>query len=143
MLDDYAREKFIYPSFISSHNPNHNTYNLDSILALPAIMTEMVIYSRPGELNLLPGVPLEHLPKGSISGVLARKGIVINNLSWDHAANRIRLEMTSKSDQRVAITSRLGIASIEGESIVEPSDETNEIELTKDKRQAFDIMLGS
>ncbi|MGJ8698223.1 MAG: glycosyl hydrolase family 95 catalytic domain-containing protein [Verrucomicrobiaceae bacterium] len=107
MLDDYAREKFINTAFISSHNPNHRIYNLDSILALPAIFTEMCLYSFNGELNLLPGIPEDQLPKGSIKGILARTGIVIDELSWDLPAKKITLTLTSKTDQSVKLTSRL------------------------------------
>lgn len=63
-LDAFSRKRFLYSTFISSHNPNHNTYNLDSTFFLPAILTEMCLYSRPGVLNLLPGLPLDKLPKG-------------------------------------------------------------------------------
>lgn len=112
MLEHYARSKFIYRSFISSHNPDHRIYNLDSILALPAILTEMCVYSRPGEINLLPGIPATQLPRGEISGVLARKAIVIDRLAWDLPENTIRLELSSKVEQSVAISSRLPIESV-------------------------------
>jgi len=107
MLDDYAKEKFINTAFISSHNPGHRIYNLDSILALPAIFTEMCLYSYDGQLNLLPGIPTDKLPKGTIKGILARKGIVINRLSWDISNKKISLSLVSKTDQTVTLTSRL------------------------------------
>jgi len=112
MLNDYARSKFIYSSFISSHNPNHRIYNLDSILALPAILTEMCLYSRPGELNLLPGIPPEKLPRGEIRGILARQAIVVDRLKWDLPAHIIEIKVTSKTDQEVTLSCRLPIQSV-------------------------------
>jgi len=111
MLSDYAKEKFINTAFISSHNPNHRIYNLDSILALPAIFTEMCLYSFDGQLNLLPGIPEDKLPQGSIKGILARTGIIIHELSWDIPAKKITLSLTSKTDQTIRLSSRLGITS--------------------------------
>ncbi len=122
MLDDYARSKFIYRSFISSHNPNHRIYNLDSILSLPAILTEMCLYSRPGELNLLPGIPEDQLPTGQIAGILARKGITIHLLKWDLKSGRIDLQLTSKSDQRVVVSSRLKIQTVESGAALQLDD---------------------
>jgi len=112
MLNDYAKGKFIYRGFISSHNPDHRIYNLDSILALPAIMTEMCLYSRPGELILLPGIPVNELPQGEIRGILARKAITVEQLKWDIPAKTIRIKLKSRSDQTVKISSRLEIEKI-------------------------------
>lgn len=140
MLDDYARSKFLYRSFISSHNPDHRIYNLDSILALPAILTEMCLYSRPGELNLLPGIPPDKLPQGEIAGILARKAILVDELKWDLPARRIDLVATSQFDQRVVISSRLHIESVSGPGVTRddrgawrvqlPAGETSRFEIT-------------
>lgn len=120
MLNDYAKSRFIYRSFISSHNPDHRIYNLDSILALPAIMTEMCLVSRPGELDLLPGIPTEALSKGEIRGVLARTAITIDRLAWDIPRKRIILELTSRTEQTIRLTSRLAIARIQSKQ--QPND---------------------
>lgn len=143
MLDDYARSKFLYRSFISSHNPNHRIYNLDSILALPAILTEMCLYSRPGELNLLPGIPPEKLPNGQISGILARKGIVIDRLAWDLPSRLIELELTSNNDQTVVLASRLGIDSVECPAATQGDDNKWKIKLSAGETVAATIRVGS
>ncbi|MEM9236264.1 MAG: glycoside hydrolase N-terminal domain-containing protein [Verrucomicrobiota bacterium] len=114
MLNDYATQDFLHPSFVSSHNPDRHIYNLDSIFALPAVFTEMCLYSRPGTINLLPGLPEDKLPKGSIRGALARKAMVIDELSWDLEKGTAILKLTSKQDQQVELTSRLGITGVKG-----------------------------
>jgi len=141
MLDDYARSKFIYRSFVSSHNPNHRIYNLDSTLSLPAILTEMCLYSRPGELSLLPGIPEAKLPTGRIEGILARKGIVIQQLSWDVPNKKIILELTSSSDQTVVISSRLKIEKVESENAFQIDQKWN-LKLAADQPAAAIIRLS-
>lgn len=133
MLDDYARNKFIYSSFISSHNPNHRIYNLDSILALPAILTEMCVVSRPGTLNLLPGIPTDQLPTGEISGILARKAIVIERLAWDLNAGTVELVLRSRLDQVVSISSRLKIESLQSEGLVGDKPSERKVKLPADE----------
>lgn len=141
MLDDYTRSKFIYSSFISSHNPNHRIYNLDSILALPAILTEMCIVSRPGQLDLLPGVPRDKLPHGSISGILARKGIVIEKLSWDFSKNQVQLSLLSKFDQTVNLTSRLVVQSVTSDSLARGENGEWKLSLLANESAAAEIKL--
>ena len=145
MLDDYAREKFLYRSFISSHNPDHRIYNLDSILSLPAILTEMCLYSRPGELNLLPGIPPEHLPQGEIAGILARKAIVVDQLKWDLPARKIELKLTSKLDQTVQLTSRVPIESVKvsGSEVSRVENSPWNVDLPAGKQVALTIGLSN
>jgi len=129
MLSDYAKEKFINTAFISSHNPDHRIYNLDSILALPAIFTEMCLYSFDGQLNLLPGIPEDKLPQGSIKGILARTGIIIHELTWDIPAKKINLSLTSKTDQTIQLSSRLGISSEKQVDLAAGKPQTIEVTL--------------
>ena len=90
-------------SLISSHNPGPGVYNLDATLSLPAVLMEMLVYSKPGVLDLLPGLPPEHLPKGSIEGMLARCAVTIERLAWDIPARTIELRLRSKTEQTVSI----------------------------------------
>ena len=49
---------------------------------IPAIVMEMLLYSRPGVIEVLPALP-ESLTKGSIKGMLARTFARIDTLAWD------------------------------------------------------------
>ncbi|MEE3921971.1 hypothetical protein V2I01_37925 [Micromonospora sp. BRA006-A] len=53
-----------FRSLMSAHNPGRTTYNADAAHALPAVLIESLVQSRPGTLRLLPA-PLPGLPAGT------------------------------------------------------------------------------
>jgi hypothetical protein len=75
---------------------------------VPTIMMEMLCYSRPGVIELLPALP-STLPKGSISGMLARTFARIDKLSWDLDERVAELAITSKRDQDITLVAWHGI----------------------------------
>ena len=78
---------------------------------IPAIMMEMLAYSRPGVIELLPALP-PSLVKGSINGMLARTFARINNLSWDMEARTVDVTITSLRKQDITLIARHGIEEI-------------------------------
>ena len=78
---------------------------------IPTIMMEMLLYSRPGVIEVLPALP-ETLAKGSISGMLARTFARINNLAWNMEARTTELTVTSFRQQDVTLIARYGIEDI-------------------------------
>lgn len=66
---------------------------------------EMLVQSKPGFLYLLPALPVDELPVGSIKGVLARGRIRIISLSWDMRKNRLSLSLLGGIDQSVVLRS--------------------------------------
>lgn len=78
---------------------------------IPAIMMEMLAYSRPGVIELLPALPAS-LKKGSIKGMLAHTFAKINNLSWDLEARTLDLTITSLRKQDITLITRYGIEDI-------------------------------
>ena len=78
---------------------------------LPAIMMEMLLYSRPGVIEVLPALP-PALIKGSISGILARTFARINKLAWDMEARTVELTVTSARKQELTLIARYGIEAI-------------------------------
>ncbi|MCP4977789.1 MAG: glycoside hydrolase family 95 protein [Maribacter sp.] len=133
-----AKESFLFSSFITSHNPNHKTYNLDAIFSMPAILSEMCVYSRNGVLNILPGIPLDKLPKGKLNGILARKAITIHELSWDDNNKRIKMVISSTVSQSIALESRLDILDVKAER-VSFDDEEWSVKLNKDEIVTVEI----
>jgi len=97
-----ATMKSIYPSLICGHEPGPAIFNTDGNGSIPEILNRMLFYSRPGRLDLLPALPAA-LPKGNISGVLARRQIAINRLEWDRAAGHVLLELTSGVAQTITL----------------------------------------
>lgn len=79
-LDRFSRRKYIYTSLVTSVFPGQKIYNLDASLSLPRLLMEMLVFSRPGHIELLPAWPKE-FPKGSVKGILVRGGHKVD-LSW-------------------------------------------------------------
>jgi alpha-L-fucosidase 2 len=101
---------YISTSLRSSREP-YGVPVPDAQGGIPAIMMEMLAYSRPGVVELLPALPAS-LVRGSISGMLARTFARINNLSWDMDARSVDLTITSLRNQRITLISRYGIEEI-------------------------------
>jgi len=75
---------------------------------IPAILMEMLAYTRPGVIEVLPALP-SLLKKGSIKGMLARTFARINNLTWDMQARTVNLTITSLKKQDITLIARYGI----------------------------------
>ena len=83
----------------------------DAQAGIPAIVMEMLLYSRPGLIEVLPALP-ESLVKGSINGMLARSFARIDKLAWDMKAGTVELTVTSLREQDVTLIARYGIEEI-------------------------------
>jgi hypothetical protein len=78
---------------------------------IPAIIMEMLAYSRPGVIEVLPALP-PSLVKGSIAGMLARTFARIDKLAWDMEARTVDLTVTSVRKQDITLIARYGIEAI-------------------------------
>ena len=78
---------------------------------IPAIIMEMLAYSRPGVIEVLPALP-PSLVKGSINGMLARTFARIDKLAWDMEARTVDLTITSVKNQDITLIARHGIEKI-------------------------------
>lgn len=107
----------VFPSLMTSHNPNLTTYNADAAHALPGVISEALVYSRPGFLDLLPAVP-EQWDAGSITGVRGRNRILVERLAWDFGARTAQATLVSAVAQTITLVSRRGILSIAADNAV-------------------------
>ncbi|MER7892137.1 glycoside hydrolase N-terminal domain-containing protein [Micromonospora sp. NPDC094482] len=62
-------------------NPGRGIFQIDANLGTPAAIIEMLVYSRPGHVELLPALPAAWAGAGSVSGVGVRGGFVAD-VSW-------------------------------------------------------------
>src|ERR1022692_2590063 len=111
-----------------------------------AIIMEMLIYSRPGMIEVLPALP-PSLVKGSINGMLARTFARVDKLAWDMEARTAELTVTSVKKQDVTLVARYGIEAITAPagSLVAPlqAGKANiDVHLPENKPVTFHIRLG-
>jgi hypothetical protein len=78
---------------------------------IPAIIMEMLAYSRPGVIEVLPALPAS-LVKGTINGMLLRTFARLDKLAWDMEARTVDLTVTSVRKQNVTLIARHGIEKI-------------------------------
>ena len=92
----------------------------DAQAGIPAIMMEMLAYSRPGVIELLPALP-PSLVKGSINGMLARAFARIDKLAWDMKERTVDITITSVKKQDITLIARFGIEEISAPAGVLPA----------------------
>ena len=83
--------------------------------AIPTIMMEMLAYSRPGVIEVLPALP-PSLVKGSMNGMLLRTFARLTKLAWDMEARTVDMTVTSVRKQDVTLIARYGIEAISASS---------------------------
>jgi alpha-L-fucosidase 2 len=70
------------PNFFDMYSQGSYTiFQIDANLGAPTAMLEMLLYSRPGVLELLPALPSAWARSGRVSGIGARGGFEVD-LSW-------------------------------------------------------------
>jgi hypothetical protein len=113
---------------------------------IPTIVMEMLLYSRPGVIEILPALP-GSLEKGSIHGMLARTFARIDTLAWDMPARSADVTITSLKDQDITLIVRLGIDKISAPAGVmaktpAPDAISCDLHLPKGKPVRLHLMLG-
>lgn len=111
VLKQLLDQGYVNPSLTTMHNSFW--YPAPDVQgALPTLLTEMLVYSRPGKIELLPAVP-PSLKKGSISGILCRTDAVVQEMDWDLKARKVDVTILSHKMQSIDLVVGQGIASIE------------------------------
>jgi alpha-L-fucosidase 2 len=62
-------------------NPGRGIFQIEANFGTPSAVIEMLVYSRPGHVELLPALPAAWAASGSLSGVGVRGGFVAD-FSW-------------------------------------------------------------
>jgi hypothetical protein len=113
---------------------------------IPAIIMEMLAYSRPGVIEVLPALP-PSLVKGSINGMLARTFARIDKLAWDMEARTVDVAITSVRKQDITLIARQGIEQISAPAgVLAASLQTGradcDLRLPEGKRVEIHLKLG-
>lgn len=94
-------DKFLLPNLFTCHNEGE-LFQMDANLGFTAAIMEMLVFSVPGLIELLPALPAQ-LSKGSVSGMLCRGCITLDELKWDINGRFISAVFRSKSEQSVRV----------------------------------------
>ena len=113
-LRQLTEEGNVGPTLRCSHDP-YAFPMPDAQGGIQLIMIEMLAYSRPGVVEVLPALP-PSLVKGSINGMLLRTFARLNKLSWDMEARTVDLTITSARKQDITLIARHGIEAISAPS---------------------------
>ena len=114
-LRTLLEQGFVGTTFICPHDPYAGARIADAQGGIPAIMMEMLAYSRPGVVEVLPALP-PSLTRGSINGVLLRTFAQLDKLDWDMDARTVDLTITSLKEQDVTLIARYGIEGVSSSS---------------------------
>jgi len=114
-LRQLLEQGFVGTTLICPHDPYANMRIADAQGGIPAIMMEMLAYSRPGVIEVLPALPTS-LVKGSINGMLLRTFARLDKLTWNMDTRIVDLTVTSVRKQDVTLIARYGIEDISASS---------------------------
>jgi alpha-L-fucosidase 2 len=145
-LRQLLEQGFVGTTLICPHDPYANMRIADAQGGIPAIMMEMLAYSRPGVIEVLPALP-PTLLKGSINGMLLRTCAQLDKLSWDMGSRSVDLTVTSRKNQKVTLIARYGIEEINASSDVivakpQAGEATCDLNLLEGKPVEIHLKIG-
>lgn len=114
MVDSELRQLIEEGNVGATLRCSHDPYAFpmpDAQGGIQLIMIEMLAYSRPGVIEVLPALP-PSLVKGSMNGMLLRTFARLSRLSWDMKARTVDLTINSSRKQDVTLIARHGIEAI-------------------------------
>jgi alpha-L-fucosidase 2 len=149
MVDTELRQLIEQGYVASTLRCSHDPYAWpmpDAQGGIQTIIMEMLAYSRPGVLELLPALP-PTLVRGSISGMLARTFARIDKLTWDMDARTVDVTITSVKKQDITLLARYGIEEISApaEAFVTAhrrGEATCDFHLPENKPMAIHLKIG-
>jgi alpha-L-fucosidase 2 len=145
LLKQLIEQGYVSTSLRCSRDPYAGPVS-DAHGGLPAIIMEMLAYSRPGVIEVLPALP-SFLVKGSINGMLVRTFARLDKLTWDMEARTVDLTITSIRKQDVTLIARYGIENISATSGVletkpKPGTANCDLHLPEGKSVEIHLKLG-
>jgi alpha-L-fucosidase 2 len=144
-LKQLLEQGYVNPSLTTMHNP-YAIPSPDPQGALPTFIMEMLVYSRPGVIGLLPAEP-DSLTQGELKGILCRTQAKIEDLKWNLQTRKVDVAIRSQVDQTVKLFLRRGIESVDAPKgvLITPLRKGAiecEVRLTKDSLITLHFNIG-
>jgi hypothetical protein len=102
VLERMTTRRYVFPSFMISYWPGLNGFGFDPVGTIPDVLNNSLIFACNDTVDLLPALP-EEWPQGSITGVLLRGQIKVEELKWDIPGGKLNLSLTSGKKQTVTL----------------------------------------
>lgn len=139
-LLQYLSGRFSNRSLVSNHFPDGRVYNTDGICAFPNVINEMLFYSKPGEIELLPAIPSQ-LKNGHIEGVASRTKVIVKKMEWDISNKIIKVTLTPIESQTIVLNYRKGIKKVHASANIAKQITANQIKLKLSKGKETKLIL--
>lgn len=101
---------FVRRNLMTNHYP-YSAFFPDITGSFPTAMQEMILYSEPGRVGILPALP-EYFEAGSLTGIHLYCFAEIPNIEWNIAKKTVRFELRSLRDQTLTLSCGLGVNAI-------------------------------
>ncbi|QNK03924.1 glycoside hydrolase family 95 protein [Dyella telluris] len=104
--------------------PHAGIFQIDANYGTPTAMLDMLLYSRPGVIELLPALPAAWSTSGDVTGIGARNGFVVDMRWQDGIVTHATLHSVGGTKTRLKLGTRIREISLRaGESITIVPDE--------------------
>jgi alpha-L-fucosidase 2 len=87
---------------MTSHDLDLRIYYADFACSFPTVLMEMLLFSKPGVIKLLPMLP-DALSRGSIFGLRGQCQVVLERLTWDLEQRIVQADIRSLIEQKVIL----------------------------------------
>lgn len=125
-LVDLMNSKIYYNSLMTNHNFDRSScYCTDFAIGYLGIISESLVFSDTGVIEILPCLPTSGFDAGNITGIRARTRAIIDDLTWDINEGTASVTITSDIAQTIEISCGM---TDETQSVSFAAGETNTVD---------------